>query len=163
MYALQKRGNTIPNNIREMEAITNLIDNLNKYKDNINEYMEDITRSIEDEIKEINVHQQYDLGQDRNGDAITPEYAESTIRYKRRKGQPTDRVTLQDTGQYHDTFKIRYEDEEFELYANDWKAGFLDKKYGKEIYGLQDEAAMQLADQVYQPRMIQKLKTILSV
>ena len=163
MYALQKRGNTIPNNIREMEAITNLIDNLKKYKDSINEYMEDITRSIEDEIKEINVHQQYDLGQDRNGDAITPEYAESTIRYKRRKGQPTDRVTLQDTGQYHDTFKIRYEDEGFELYANDWKAGFLDKKYGKEIYGLQDEAAMQLADQVYQPRMIQKLKTILSV
>ena len=146
-----------------MEAITNLIDNLKKYKDSINEYMEDITRSIEDEIKEINVHQQYDLGQDRNGDSITPEYAESTIRYKRRKGQPTDRVTLQDTGQYHDTFKIRYEDEGFELYANDWKAGFLDKKYGKEIYGLQDEAARELADQVYQPRMIQKLKTMLSV
>ena len=163
MYALQKRGNTIPNNIREMEAITNLIDNLNKYKDNINEYMEDITRSIEDEIKEINVHQQYDLGQVRNGDAITPEYAESTIRYKRRKGQPTDRVTLQDTGQYHDTFKIRYEDEGFELYANDWKAGFLDKKYGKDIYGLQDEAARELADQVYQSRMIQKLKNLLSL
>ena len=163
MYALQKRGNTIPNNIREMEAIINLIDNLKKYKDSINEYMEDITRSIEDEIKEINVHQQYDLGQDRNGDSITPEYAESTIRYKRRKGQPTDRVTLQDTGQYHDTFKIRYENEGFELYANDWKAGFLDKKYGKEIYGLQDEAARELADQVYQPRMIQKLKTMLSV
>ena len=146
-----------------MEAITNLIDNLKKYKDSINEYMEDITRSIEDEIKEINVHQQYDLGQDRNGDSITPEYAESTIRYKRKKGQQTDRVTLQDTGQYHDTFKIRYEDEGFELYANDWKAGFLDKKYGKEIYGLQDEAAQELADQVYQPRMIQKLKTMLSV
>ena len=45
-----------------MEAITNLIDNIKKYKDSINEYMEDITRSIEDEIKEINVHQQYDLG-----------------------------------------------------------------------------------------------------
>lgn len=146
-----------------MEAITNLIENLTKYRDNINNYMEDITRSIEDEIKELNVHQQYDLGQDRNGDAITPEYAESTIRYKRRKGQPTDRVTLQDTGQYHDTFKIRYEAEGFELYANDWKAGFLDKKYGKEIYGLQDEAARELADQIYQPRMIQKLKNILSV
>ena len=146
-----------------MEAITNLIENLTKYKVNINEYMEDITRSIEDEIKEINVHQQYDLGQDRYGYAITPEYSESTIRYKRRKGQPTDRVTLQDTGQYHDTFKIRYEAEGFELYANDWKAGFLDKKYGKEIYGLQDEAARELADQVYQPRMIQKLKNLLSL
>ena len=146
-----------------MEAITNLIENLTKYKANINEYMEDITRSIEDEIKEINVHQQYDLGQDRYGDAITPEYAESTIRYKRRKGQPTDRVTLKDTGQYHETFKILYEAEGFELYANDWKAGFLDKKYGKEIYGLQDEAARELADQVYQPRMIQKLKNLLSL
>lgn len=146
-----------------MEAITNLIGNLTKYRDNINNYMEDITRSIEDEIKELNVHQQYDLGQDRYGNAITPEYAESTIRYKRRKGQPTDRVTLQDTGQYHDTFKIRYEAEGFELYANDWKAGFLDRKYGKEIYGLQDEAARELADQVYQPRMIQKLKNILSL
>ena len=146
-----------------MEAITNLIENLTKYKANINEYMEDITRSIEDEIKELNVHQQYDMGEDRNGEPITPEYAPSTIQYKRRKGQPTDRVTLQDTGQYHDTFKIRYEAEGFELYANDWKAGFLDKKYGKEIYGLQDEAARELADQVYQPRMIQKLKNLLSL
>ena len=146
-----------------MEAIKNLIENLTKYRDNINNYMEDITRSIEDEIKELNVHQQYDLGQDRYGAEIRPEYAESTIRYKRRKGQPTDRVTLQDTGQYHDTFKIQYEAEGFELYANDWKAGFLDRKYGKEIYGLQDEAARELADQVYQPRMIQKLKNILSV
>ena len=146
-----------------MEAITNLINRLTDYRDNINNYMEDITRSIEDEIKELNVHQQYDLGQDRYGNEIRPEYAESTIRYKRRKGQPTDRVTLQDTGQYHDTFKIRYEAEGFELYANDWKAGFLDRKYGKEIYGLQDEAARELADQVYQPRMIQKLKNILSV
>lgn len=146
-----------------MEAITNLINRLTDYRDNINNYMEDITRSIEDEIKELNVHQQYDLGQDRYGNEIRPEYAESTIRYKRRKGQPTDRVTLQDTGQYHDTFKIRYEDEGFELYANDWKAGFLDKKYGKEIYGLQDEAARELADQVYQPRMIQKLKNLLSL
>ena len=163
MYALQKRGNTIPNNIRDMEAITNLIVNLTKFRDNMNNYMEDITRSIEDEIKEINVHQQYDLGQDRNGDSITPEYAESTIRYKRKKGQPTDRVTLQDTGQYHDTFKIRYEADGFELYANDWKVGFLDKKYGKDIYGLQDEAARELADQVYQPRMIQKLKNVLSL
>ena len=146
-----------------MEAIINLINRLTNYRDNINSYMEDITRSIEDEIKELNVHQQYDLGQDRYGSEIRPEYAESTIRYKRRKGQPTDRVTLQDTGQYHDTFKIRYEDEGFELYANDWKAGFLDKKYGKEIYGLQDEAARELADQVYQPRMIQKLKNLLSL
>lgn len=146
-----------------MEAITNLINRLTDYRDNINNYMEDITRSIEDEIKELNVHQQYDLGQDRYGNEIRPEYAESTIRYKRRKGQPTDRVTLQDTGQYHDTFKIRYEAEGFELYANDWKAGFLDRKYGKEIYGLQDEAAKELADQVYQPRMIQKLKKILSI
>lgn len=146
-----------------MEAITNLINRLTDYRDNINNYMEDITRSIEDEIKKLNVHQQYDLGQDRYGAEIRPEYAESTIRYKRRKGQPTDRVTLQDTGQYHDTFKIRYEAEGFELYANDWKAGFLDRKYGKEIYGLQDEAARELADQVYQPRMIQKLKNILSI
>lgn len=146
-----------------MEAITNLINRLTDYRDNINNYMEDITRSIEDEIKELNVHQQYDLGQDRYGNEIRPEYAESTIRYKRRKGQPTDRVTLQDTGQYHDTFKIRYEAEGFELYANDWKAGFLDRKYGKEIYGLQDDAARELADQVYQPRMIQKLKKILSI
>ena len=146
-----------------MEAITNLINRLTDYRDNINNYMEDITRSIEDEIKELNIHQQYDLGQDRYGNEIRPEYAESTIRYKRRKGQPTDRVTLQDTGQYHDTFKIRYESEGFELYANDWKAGFLDRKYGKEIYGLQDDAARELADQVYQPRMIQKLKKILSI
>ena len=146
-----------------MEAITNLINRLTDYRDNINNYMEDITRSIEDEIKELNVHQQYDLGQDRYGNEIRPEYAESTIRYKRMKGQPTDRVTLQDTGQYHDTFKIRYEEEGFELYANDWKAGFLDRKYGKDIYGLQDDAARELADQVYQPRMIQKLKKILSI
>ena len=145
-----------------MKAIDTLITSLKEYKDNINEYMEDITRSIEDEIKDLNVHQQYDLGQDRNGNMITPGYTTFTISIKRFKGQPTDRVTLQDTGQFHSSFKIRYSDS-FELYANDWKTESLVEKYGNDIFGLQDDAARELADQVYQPRMIQKLKSILSL
>ena len=55
-----------------MEAIEALIASLKEYNANITQYMEDITMSIEDEIKDINVHQQYDLGQDRNGERITP-------------------------------------------------------------------------------------------
>lgn len=145
-----------------MEAIEALITSLKEYKDNINEYMEDITRSIEDEIKDLNVHQQYDLGQDRYGDRITPEYTPFTVSIKRWKGQPTDRVTLRDTGQFHSSFKIRYEADGFELYANDWKAESLEEKYGNSIFGLQDDAAIELANQVYQPRMIQKLKSLLS-
>lgn len=146
-----------------MEAITNLINRLTDYRDNINNYMEDITRSIEDEIKELNVHQQYDLGQDRYGNEIRPEYTRFTVQIKTMKGQPTDRVTLQDTGEYHESFKIRYEIEGFELYATDWKTSSINKKYGETIYGLQDSAAQELADRVYKPRMIQKLKKILSI
>ena len=33
-------------------------------------------------------------------------YAPSTIRKKSRKGQPTNRVTLKDTGDYHRTFRV---------------------------------------------------------
>jgi hypothetical protein len=146
-----------------MKAIDTLITSLKEYKDNINEYMEDITRSIEDEIKDLNVHQQYDLGQDRNGNMITPGYTPFTISIKRWKGQPTDRVTLQDTGQFHSSFKIRYDEDSFELYANDWKTESLVEKYGNDIFGLHDDAARELADQVYQPRMIQKLKSVLSL
>ena len=146
-----------------MEAIEALIASLKEYNANITQYMEDITMSIEDEIKDINVHQQYDLGQDRNGERITPEYTPYTVSIKTWKRQPTDRVTLRDTGQFHSSFKIRYEADGFELYANDWKAESLEEKYGRYIYGLQDDAAKELADQVYQPRMIQKLKNVLSL
>ena len=102
-------------------------------------------------------------GQDRNGKMITPGYTPFTISIKRSKGQPTDRVTLQDTGQFHSSFKIRYDSDSFELYANDWKTESLVEKYGNDIFGLQDDAARELADQVYQPRMIQKLKSVLSL
>jgi len=49
-------------------------------------------------IKELQTQEQMYQGITSKGIDIKPAYANSTIKIKRKKGQPTDRVTLFDTG-----------------------------------------------------------------
>jgi hypothetical protein len=141
-----------------MECIESISRGLRNFLMGFNENMEQITKDNEELIVSLNVDQQDVEGVNNKGEPIRPPYAPSTIRYKRRKGQPTDHVTLHDTGRFHDTFQIRYDADGFELYASDAKQIYLRKRYGNEIYGLTDEAARELADEVYQPRMLEYLK-----
>lgn len=77
-----------------------------------------------------------------DGSKIEPPYASSTIKQKKRKGQPTGRVTLFDKGNYYKSFKVKPFRSYVELTSfYEVERGFdlaehLRKKYGKEIEGL---------------------------
>lgn len=66
-------------------------------------------------------------------------YSPETIAIKEAKGQPTNRVTLRDEGDFESSFYLEAGDKQFEIKAADWKTEELIKKYGRQILGLTDE------------------------
>lgn len=84
-------------------------------------------------------------GYDGAGQTISPPYAESTIKRKQRKGQPYDRVTLKDEGDFYAGFEVEFSDTEFKIIGKDFKTGFLMKRYGVDILGLDQDSRAKLA------------------
>lgn len=118
-----------------------MIEAVQGFERNIDEFVLDSVRepSIEEFVKELN-QQQLDNGVDSNGNIIMPLYTDTTIGFKIRKGQPFDRVTLKDTGAFHESFIVIYHRDSFQLTATDKKRRELQQKYGAAIFGLTDES-----------------------
>lgn len=77
-----------------------------------------------------------------DGSEITPSYSRMTIEIKKLKGQPTDRVTLRDTGAFQAEMYSRMEGLKVITGSNDPKEGKLEKKYSKakgSIFGLSEK------------------------
>lgn len=71
-------------------------------------------------------------------------YHPMTIEIKKQKGQPYDRVTLHDEGDFSGSFFIETQNELFEIKAADFKTHDLIKKYGRQILGLTNENISKL-------------------
>ena len=120
-------------------------------------------KQFEQYILRSNTEEQlYRRGQDSEGYELTPSYTPFTVQIKRSKGQPTDRVTLLDTGQFHASFYIIWQDTEFEIYARDVLTPKLAGKYGPEIFGLDDNSQQDLIDNLRQP-LQENLKNSLQI
>jgi hypothetical protein len=111
-------------------------------------------------IEDKNV-MQLQAGQDSNGDAITPAYSEFTKRYKQSVSQPTDRVTLRDTGAFYQGITVNPMSTGFEIINKDSKWGMLTDKYGEDIIGLSEQSVEQLREEVYYPEFKKELKNYL--
>lgn len=87
--------------------------------------------------------QLFELGEDSQGrtlESIGGEYSPFTVQEKQRKGQPTDRITLKDTGAFYLTFDVKPFKGGFVIEANTIKDNDdLEKRWGDEIIGLNDE------------------------
>ncbi|MGB6267410.1 MAG: hypothetical protein WBF67_00240 [Olleya sp.] len=79
------------------------------------------------------IDQLYNVGEDSNGDVLQA-YTANTVSIKARKGQPTDRTTLKDTGDFYRSFNLKFYETDFEIMADDTDKGLFDK-YGKDIVG----------------------------
>jgi hypothetical protein len=116
------------------------------------------------EICELNSDKQlYEKGENAMGvsiDTYRP-YEPLTIEIKTIKGQPTDRVTLKDTGDFYESFFISADNEGFFIDATDWKRDELVEKYGAEIFGLTDKNKTYLAKEILLPELINKTKETL--
>lgn len=65
---------------------------------------------IESQIIDLNQKQLFEQGIESDG-TPTGEYSLKTINYKISEGQPTDHITLKDTGDFYDSMKVEVSDD----------------------------------------------------
>lgn len=146
-----------------MNQIEELIAKIIELRDNINDYIR--LEVIEDEafICDMNSENQlFEKGITREGIKINSyaPYSKNTIAVKITKGQPTNRVTLRDTGKFHASFVVYADDTKFFIDAKDWKTNKLGEKYGEEIFGLTDENINELIWEYIYPALMNKVRNL---
>ena len=103
-----------------------------QYKKKKNEYV----------ITDMNSEDQlYEKGINRLGVNIMDyaPYSPLTIEIKKEKGQPYNRVTLRDEGDFEQSFYVESNKQKFTIKAADWKTEDLIQRYGRQILGLTEE------------------------
>ena len=103
----------------------------------------------------------YEQGKTSEGVSL-PEYAESTKKYKIRKGQPIDRMTLRDTKAFHNSFFAEYNYGKLEITASDVKTTVLTKRYGSDIFGLTEENRRKVSREIILPIFVSEIKNLLT-
>jgi len=104
---------------------------------------------IKEEIIYLNTEKQlFDKGQDARGiplDEIGGDYSPYTVELKRLKGQPTDRVTLKDTGAFYNSFTVTVRPFLILISADTQKDdNDLAQDWGQDILGLSNESIERL-------------------
>ena len=142
-------------------ALLNLRSNIKNFNRNFPDLVMESLQASEDFIIQLNQDRLYDKGTDIEERPIATNraieesdgrnaYAQKTIFIKERKGQPTDRVTLFDDGEFYDSFYVEFE--------NDYAIIMADLDKLEEIYqnidtafivlGLSDEDKVKLRDYI---------------
>lgn len=140
-------------------AIDRKLEALKAFQDSAPRRVIDQAKEFEAEIIDLNTAQLYE-GRESTGAPITPAYRPLTVTIKRAKGQPTDRVTLKDTGDYYASFKVRFGPEYLAIYATDGKAEKLERKYGEDVYGLDENSLQEVIDLIREPLIETFKKTV---
>lgn len=143
-----------------MNAIQSMIDALRDFRQRGGEYILGSVRENEAVVIDMNAEEQlFEKGENRLGVSIADyrPYSPVTIEEKRMRGQPYNRVTLRDTGDFESSFYIRYSGDSFEITASDWKTDDLVRKYGKEIFGLNRDNLDELIRSYILPFLREKL------
>ncbi len=141
--------------LKEYSAkIQNLLSELTEIEDNI------IDDNADSYVNE-NVKYLYEQGKTSEGVSL-PEYAESTKKYKIRKGQPIDRMTLRDTKAFHNSFFAEYNYGKLEITASDVKTTVLTKRYGSDIFGLTEENRRKVSREIILPIFVSEIKNLLT-
>lgn len=123
--------------------------------------MQDVIWSNDAYIVDMNAEEQlFERGINRLGVEIMDyaPYSPVTIEIKEAKGQPTNRVTLRDEGDFESSFFLEVGDKQFEIKASDFKTEDLIKKYGRQILGLTDENIAILIWQYIYPDLVDEAK-----
>ena len=127
-------------------------------------FVQRIIRDDEPYICDMNAEGQlFEEGVNRLGVKLSDfaPYSPRTIEIKKAKGQPTDRVTLRDTGDFHSSFHVEVGPDRFEIKASDWKTEKLLKKYGMGILGLTQENLAELIWQYIYPDLLKTTRDII--
>lgn len=146
-----------------MKKLDDLISGLKDVQAEIGKVFEQVVRENEDLITEmVSESQLYEEGKRGDGVFIADfaPYRPMTIELKQALGQPTDRVTLRDEGDFHRSFYIEFKSDGFEIRASDWKEDKLKWEYGEEILKLSSEHLSDLIRNYVIPAIIAKFKAL---
>lgn len=142
-------------------SIKNLAYRLRKFKDSLGDNLEEIIKDKEDVIVSAIVDDQlFRRGITGKGIKISSyaPYAASTIAAKKKKGQPTTRVTLRDTGEFHKSVHVVYDAGGFYLKSDDAKAEELIQKYGADIFRLTNKNFNRILRVHIRRELVKRLK-----
>lgn len=142
-------------------TLRNLEYRLRAFKDSLLTLLEDIVRDKEDVIiSAIADDQLYRRGINGRGEKIMDyaPYEPRTIQIKKKKGQPTTRVTLRDTGDFHNSMYVVFDAEGFYVTASDEKTPELIEKYGDEIFRLTDKNFTRIVRSHIRKELVKRLK-----
>lgn len=141
-----------------LEKLDALIKNLNNIERSIINVVQQVIKDNEHIILEMNTEDQlYQRGIDSKGRSLG-EYSPITISIKREKGQPTNRVTLRDSQDFHRSFYIEYSADSFEIKASDPKTDGLLDIYGDDIIGLTADNFRDISENYVKPELIKLYK-----
>lgn len=149
-----------------MTAIDELLDRVERFNDELTSgrLIKEIIMANEAYIIDMNAYEQlYERGVNRLGVSIMDyrPYSPYTISYKKAVGQPYDRVTLRDEGDFYRGFYIEADDRMFYISSTDDKTDKLTKKYTNYIFGLTDENKAELTWEYIYPDLIDKLNEMI--
>lgn len=142
-------------------SIRNLVYRLRKFKEILSEELKNEIMKHEDIIVQMVTQDQlYEQGIEGRGISIMSyqPYTAKTIRIKQKKGQPYDRVTLRDTGEFYSSLHVEFDDKGFYVTSTDDKAKYLLERYGKTIFRLTNENFSELLRNYIRPSLKEKLK-----
>lgn len=88
-------------------------------------------------------------------------YSDYTVEMKMMKGQPADRVTLRDEGDFHRSFEVETDNEKMMIVASDRKTILLLHRYGEDIMGLTQENIETLERETLMPEIMKQAQQIL--
>lgn len=141
-----------------MEALSRLANNVKKL--DVDRLLFSILKNkkLQSEIIRLNTQEQlFKKGIDSEGrrlDEIGGGYSDLTIEIKKSKGQPTDRVTLKDTGAFYDSWNIVVKMGEVVIDADPIKDDTnLFDEWGEDIVGLTENSLQVLTDLI-RPKLI---------
>lgn len=140
-----------------------IIKSLRLTRAELNDIGRSVVRYFQDEIIEMNQERLF-TGRYVEGHRIEPEYTQLTEEEKRKKGQPFDRVTLKDTGDYYESFYVQASASQFYTGARDEKSESLSEKYedaDSSLLGLseaQKDRFREMAMELFARRYFEKIR-----
>lgn len=144
-------------------TLKNLEYRLRKFKEYLPELLEEAIRSKEDVIVSAVANDQlYRRGVNGHEEKIMDymPYRPRTIERKKKKGQPTTRVTLRDTGFFHKSMYVVVDSEGFYITSDDKKAKWLTKKYGDSIFRLTDKNFTRIIHAHIRKELVKQIKQV---
>ena len=144
-----------------MKLIIDLKNRVEKFELGLSsgQFIQDIIFENEAYIIDMNATEQlFEQGVNNLGVSIDDyaPYSPYTIEIKKQNGQPTNRVTLHDEGDFAGSFFIQVGTGLFEIKAADFKTQDLIKKYGRQILGLTDENIKELINKYILPDILKQ-------